>query len=111
MGVFKTERVTVLVPNVARDALGEPTLGEPTAIEADVLVCPGATSDLPEDRPSGVEAAYTLHFPKTWSRSLRGASVVVRGEEYAVVGDPKPYTADNTPGEFNLEAKAARVDG
>ena len=109
--MFKTERVTVLVPNVARDAVGEPSFGEATVVEADVIVCPGSTSDLPEDRPSGVQAAYTLHFPKSWEGSLRGASVVVRGEELSVIGDPKPYTPDNTPGGFNLEVKAARVDG
>lgn len=109
--LFQAEAVTVVTPGIECDDLGEPTFGEGTAQEADVLVCPGASSDLGASRPNGIEVAYTLHFPKSWGKPLRGCSVIVRGETYAVVGDPKPYTAANTPGEWNMPVEVTRTDG
>lgn len=55
--------------------------------------------------------AFTLCFPKEYAGELRGCSVLVRGTEYAVVGNPQRYTPDNTPGDWNLTTEVARTDG
>lgn len=106
------EAIEVIRPIVERDALGEPTCGEPARVALnDVIVFPGSTSDLDADRPEGVEVAYTLCFPKTFADSLRGCSVVVRGEVYDVAGDPKRYAPGNTPGDCNMTVEVTRTDG
>lgn len=106
------ETVTVVRPTVTRNDIGEPTYGEPerTAIDG-VAVAPGATADLDAGRPEGVTVAYTLHLPKTYQEPLRGCAVEVRGETYRVVGDPKPYTAANTPGPWNYTVEVEKADG
>ena len=111
MGLISTERVSVRMPAVERDELGEPVSRSVAEAEVDAVVCPGATSDLGAERPAGARVAYTVHFPKTWSAPLKGATLVVRGEELAVVGDPRPLTPANTPGDFNMAVEAAVVDG
>lgn len=111
MELIKGEAVTVIRPTVTYDELHEPEFGEPVETGATVLVCPGSTADLDATRPNGVEVAYTLHFPKTWTESLRGCSVRVRGEVLAVVGDPRAYTAANTPGAYNMPVEVTRTDG
>ena len=79
----------------------------------DVLVAPGPRQDVVEsNRPDGVEVAFNLHFPKTFSESLRGARVSVRGQEpLNVIGDPQPFTLANTPTRWWLPCEIARVDG
>ena len=109
--LIPTETVTVLRPSVERDDLGEPTLGEPTREAVRCVVCPGATSDMDATRPEGVTVAYTLHFPKTYSGSLRGCSVEVRGIRYDVVGDPQRTTDAATPGPFDMAVEMTRADG
>ena len=78
----------------------------------DVLVAPGPRADIPDTaRPEGVVVAWTLHFPKTLLGSLEGARVRVRGgEPCAVIGDPQPYTMENTPTRWNrpVEVKTAK---
>lgn len=111
MQLISGEAVTVLTPTETRDELGEPTTGAPIETPVSVLVVPGATSDLDSTRPEGVEVTYTLHFPKTWTDSLEGCSVRVRGEVFDVVGDPKAYTAENTPGEWNRPVEVTRAHG
>ena len=66
-----------------------------TAIEG-VVVCPGATSELDASRPDGTEVAYTLCFPKSFTASLKGCRVNVRGTEYRVIGDPQRYDPEKT---------------
>lgn len=78
----------------------------------DVLVAPGPRKDVEGPiRPDGVEIAYNLHFPKTFTGSLRGAKIVVRGEPFAVVGDPKPYTLENTPTRWHMPVEVSNVEG
>ena len=75
------------------DELGEPTGETVTETTVDnVVVCPGATADLDSTRPNGV-------------------TVTVRGTDYKVVGDPKRYTAANTPGPWDLTCEVTRTDG
>lgn len=111
LSLIPTEGVAVIRPTVELDDLGEPTFGEPTREEVRCVVCPGATSDMDATRPEGVTVAYTLHFPKTYSGSLRGCSVEVRGTRYDVVGDPQRTTDAATPGPWNLPVEVTRSDG
>lgn len=78
-----------------------------------VLVAPGPRTDLPDTRrPHGVVVAWTLHFPKPYATPLRGARISVRGEPACkVIGDPKPYTAENTPGEWWMPVELEEVEG
>lgn len=111
LSLIPTEAVTVLRPTVERDDLGEINEGEPVREEVRCVVCPGATSDMDATRPEGVTVSYTLHFPKTFTGSLVGCSVEVRGTRYDVVGDPQRTTDAATPGPWNLAVEVTRADG
>lgn len=111
LGLFTGEQVEVIRPTVTYDELGEPVYVDPEREQVEVLVCPGSTSDLDATRPNGAQVSFTLHFPKTYTKSLQGCRVEVRGHTYEVVGDPQPYTAANTPGAWNLPVEVKRVDG
>lgn len=112
LSLIRGEPVTVVRPSAARDDLGEPVYGEPERTEvADVLVTPGATSDMAATRPNGVVVALTLGFPKTYQEPLRGCSIEVRGRAYEVVGDPQPLTPGNVPGPYNYTVEVTRTDG
>ena len=101
LGLLQGEQVVVeRVVSPGVDAFGDPLPGQwvPEMVY-DVLVAPGGRTDLDASRPEGVEVKWTLHFPKGYPATLRGARVIVRGQEPAfVVGDPQHYTAGNTPG-------------
>lgn len=76
-----------------------------------VLVAPGQTSGLSDGmRPHGARASLSLAFPTTFSATLRGCRVAVRGREYAVVGDPQPRPA-NCPTDWDLVTEVEAVDG
>lgn len=112
MCLISGETVTVRNAVWSFDELGEPT-GETVSEEAvdNVVVCPGATADLDSTRPNGVTVAYTLCFPKGSDVTLKDATVTVRGTDYKVVGEPKRYTAANTPGHWDLTCEVTRTDG
>lgn len=115
--------VTVLRPSVATvDRFGNEVPGEPTReTVADVLIEPGATSDLEASRPEGVVVAYTLHFPKTFTASLEGCMVeltegwhngsYIRGGTYRVIGAPSPYMTANTPTRWNMPVEVETAHG
>lgn len=106
------EPVVVVRPSVTLDELGEPIYGEPVrTMIPDVLVTPGATSDMDASRPNGVTVSFTLGFPKSFHEPLRGCSVEVRGDEYAVVGNPHPLTPQNIPGPYNYTVEVTSSDG
>ena len=120
LGLIAGETVTVRTPTVSYDEHMEEVTTWEEATVANVVVTPGATSDvLDSTRPDGTRVAFTLGFPKTFCKSLRGCRVVVRCPEggneeehtYAVIGDPQPYTAGNVPGAWNYTAEVERVDG
>lgn len=97
---------------VGADIAREPVYERSFDPVEDVLVVPGETSDITDSaRPSGRIVRYTLHFPKGFDRPLAGLKVKVRGDELAVVGDPKPYTPENCPGRWNLAVRVADADG
>lgn len=110
--LFTGETVTVLTPTTTYDEhMEEVTTWERETVE-DVLVAPGSTSDVEDSvRPYGTRAVFTLGFPKTFSASLRGCHVVVRGTEYAVIGDPQPNNMDNCPTPWWYTAEVEDVDG
>ena len=112
LGLIRGEDVTVRRPSTGYDEHMEEVVTWDEETVANVVVTPGATSDVVDAaRPSGGRVDYTLGFPKTFTASLRGCRVVVRGVECAVVGNPQPYTADNVPGAHNYTVEAVRVDG
>lgn len=112
LGLIAGESVTVRTPTVSYDEHMEEVVTWGEATVQNVVVTPGATSDvLDSTRPDGTRVAFTLGFPKTFTASLRGCRVIVRGVECAVIGDPHPYTAENVPGAWNYTAEVARVDG
>lgn len=78
-----------------------------------VLVAPGSRADVTESmRPAGVEVKWTLHFPKGYPATLRGARIQVRGGDFLhVVGDPQHYTAENTPGDWSMPVELSEVNG
>ena len=78
-----------------------------------VLVAPGPLADVPDSaRPLGTTVAWNLHFPKSFTGSLRSAQISVRGQAPAdVIGDPQPYTLENTPTDWWLPVEVARAEG
>ena len=113
-GLLRGETVIVeRLESPGEDSFGDllPGVWVPETV-ANVLVAPGPRADLGADRPEGVEVKWTLHFPKGYPATLRGARVVVRGQEPAfVVGDPQHYTAGNTPGAWSMPVELTAVRG
>lgn len=111
-GLISGEAVTVRTPTVTYDEHMEEVVEWDEATVQNVVVIPGATSDvLDSTRPAGTRVAFTLGFPKSFTAPLRGCRVLVRGIECAVIGDPQPFTAGNVPGAWNYTAEVERVDG
>ena len=95
-----------------KDPFGSDVFADVESVVDNVLYSPGASSDVTEsNRPSGAKVAYTLHFPKTFSGSLAGAKLLIEGEWYDVIGDPKPYMIENTPGDWWMTVEAGVVNG
>lgn len=112
MGRMRGERVDVLYPlrTVGEDR--EPSVEWASRPVDDVLVAPGPTSGEPGgNRPGPTTATLTLAFPKKFKGSLRGCRVVVRGEEFDVVGDPRPNQEQNCPTRWWLTAEVRRALG
>ncbi|MCD4549679.1 hypothetical protein [Schaalia sp. lx-260] len=108
------ETITILACRTA----GEDDFNEMTVewmIEGDVenvLVAPASTRDLDGSiRPDGDALEIQLHFPKTYTASLRAKRVRVRGEVYDVVGNPIAYQIANTPTPWNRQVTARLVQG
>lgn len=99
----------------ARDGFGNYVEAYQGAIGVDnVLVAPGSAAELDASRPDGVKVALTLHFPKGWAGTLRGAKVTLTGAysgTYRVVGDPKPYMDALTPTQWNMPVEVEAYDG
>lgn len=76
-----------------------------------VLVAPASSQDLGAERPDGDATIMTFHFPKTYAGSLRGCLIGWRGSWWEVIGDPRPYSTDSTPGVWNRPVQARLVEG
>lgn len=108
-------QVTVKSPTQGQpDRFGNATYAYTSKTVDDVLVAPGATSDLEASRPEGVTVAYTLHFPKTFTGSLEGCIVTLPAPwagDYRVVGDPHPYIDANTPTKWHIPVEVEAAHG
>lgn len=106
------EAVAVLTPSVTYDEHMEVVETWVREEVQNVLVAPGSTADVEDStRPHGTRAVFTLGFPKTFSKSLRGCRVEVRGSTYSVIGDPQPNSAANCPTAWWYTAEVEAVDG
>lgn len=103
-------RITVHVPvEVGRDAFNAAIHEFRPVTVDDVLVAPGSTVGLGTDRPDGMESKLVMHFPASFTASLRGCEVDALGARWAVVGDPLPFP--KSPTRWNRPVEAVRVDG
>ena len=97
------------------DRFGNPVKSEPTRQTVDnVLVSPGSTSDMEAARPDGTVVAYTLHFPKTYTGSLRNCLVELPppwAGVYRVIGDPREYIDANTPTKWHMPVEVEAAHG
>lgn len=110
--------VTIIRPTTSkvRDALGYPVPGKPSEETARVLVGPPSTDNMEAGRPNGATVALTLHFPKSYTASLRGCEVKLPDSSpwvgtYRVIGDPMPYESRLTPPPYNRPVEVERADG
>lgn len=102
--------VTVLRPvEVGRDAFNAATVEWLPERVDNVLVAPVSTVDLGEERPNGEESRLRLHFPSSYTATLRGCRVEALGKTWAVVGDP--LQIPDSPLPWDREVEAVRVDG
>ncbi len=113
MGILRGCEVEVLRRSAgALDAHGNAAPGEWAAETVqNVLPQPGGTSDLDAARPNGAAVAMTFHFPKSYAGSLKGCRIAYGGREYRVIGDPRPYLAADTPGEWDRAVECEACDG
>ena len=111
---MKGETVTVTSrQKVGVNALNSPVYEwVPEGDVENVLVAPGSTDNLAGSiRADGVEVVFTLYWPKVDTRALKNKRVTVRGEAFEVVGDPKPYPNNLTPGEWDRPVEVKAVSG
>lgn len=78
---------------------------------SNVLVAPSPSQDLGAERPEGDATIITFHFPKTYIGQLKGCLIGWSGAWWEVIGDPKPYSKDSTPGVWNRPVQARLVKG
>ena len=106
------ESVLVLTPAVSYDEYNNENIEWQSVTVQNVVVAPATTTDEDDTaRPHGTKAKYTLAFPKTFTGSLRGCRVSVRGQEFEVIGDPMPNTAENCPTSWWLKVEVQDVEG
>lgn len=111
-GLVPTVTVTVTRRvETGTDAFNAPVWEEETEEVAGVVARPSSTSDLGADRPEGTRAGATFAFPKSYSKPLKGCTVTWGGDDYCVVGDPRPVLADGAPDPWNYTVEGEMVDG
>lgn len=76
-----------------------------------VLVAPTSSQDLGAERPDGDATVMTFHFPKTYIGQLKGCLIGWDGAWWEVIGDPRPYSKNATPGVWNRPVQARLVEG
>lgn len=107
--------VTVMRPTAtAVDRFGNNVYSYESEEVANVLVAPGATTELEAARPEGADVAFTLHFPRTYTGRLDGCKIMLAAPyagEYRVIGDPTPYMDANTPTAWHLPVEIERAYG
>ena len=81
---------------------------------SNVLISPGATTELEASRPEGVSVSFTLHFPKSFSGNLEGCLIELPYPytgKYRVIGNPLPYQSENTPTLWHLPCEVTVANG
>lgn len=111
--MIKGETVTVYRPGATlTDAFGAPVKTWTAETVENVVRHPAEAKDYTEsNRPEGTIIGWVLHFPKTYTASLRECRVEVEGELYDIEGDPQAYMLVNTPTPWNRRAFAIRTEG
>lgn len=112
--MIQGESVEVWAPEeTGRDALNNPTTSWGLeAVVPNVLVAPADSADVENSiRNGGDLVVWALHFPKTYSGSLRGRRLKIRGKLYKVEGDPVAYQRELTPGSWDRPVRASLVEG
>lgn len=112
MTVLIGETVTVQRPvEVGRNSRNEPRFEWDDEDVDDVLVTPGPRTDIDDSsRPTGVKVEWSLMWPKTYTKSLAGCRVIVRGgRPLHIVGDPHAFA--HAPTRWNRPSEAGRADG
>ncbi len=111
--MIKGETISVLRPSTnSQDPFGAPVVEYSEESVDNVVIHPADPSDYTDtNRPEGAIIQWVLHFPKTYTESLRECKVVVRGGTYDIEGDPMPFMDVNTPTPWNRRAYALRTEG
>lgn len=112
MTVLAGETVTVQRPvEIGRNSRNDPSYEWREEDVDDVLVSPGQLGDVDDPaRPAGVRVLWSLIWPKTFTGSLAGCRVIVRGgEPLNIIGDPQPFA--HAPTRWNRPSEAGRTDG
>jgi hypothetical protein len=96
---------------VGRNGRNEPRYEWQDETVRDVLVVPGPLADVADaSRPAGVRVEWSLYWPKTYTKSLAGCRVRIRGgAPLAIIGDPQAYIP--APTRWNRPSEAGRTDG
>lgn len=112
MAVLIGETVTLQRSvEVGRNSRNEPRYEWQDADVDDVIVTPGQRDDIDDSaRPAGVRVFWSLIWPKTFTGSLAGCRVIIRGgEPLKIIGDPQPFA--HAPTRWNRPSEAGRTDG
>ena len=106
MGRLRGETVGVVSETVTRDLYGNPAKAGVTEWVDDVLVAPADSKAISE---LGAGTTWDLQWPKADTRDLFGKVLLIRGERFAVIGDPRAYQGDLTPGDWDRRVYARRA--
>lgn len=113
MSQFMTgETVTVQrSTEVGRNSRNEPRYDWVDEDVDNVLVTPGPLADVDDaTRPAGVRVEWSLIWPKTYTASLAGCRVIVRGGTASnIIGDPQAFP--RSPTQWDRPSEAGRTDG
>ncbi|MBD8218204.1 hypothetical protein IFU40_06100 [Microbacterium sp. CFBP 13617] len=110
--MIRGERVIVQrAVEVGKNSRNEPRLEWRDEPVDNVLCIPGPLADVTDAmRPRGVRVEWSLYWPKTYTQSLAGCRVIIRGgEPLNIVGDPQSYMG--APTRWNRPSEAGRTDG
>lgn len=101
-----TESVTVITRQDTGevDALGEPIYSTQTEVVDGVLLRYRTADEREDLRDDGIRLTVRMEFPKTYQGNLRGATVIVRGDELLVAGDPRHVIQSLLPWDMHVDA-------
>ena len=110
--MIRGEQVTVQRSvETSKNSRNEPRFDWQDEDVEDVICVPGPLADVTDAmRPRGVRVEWSLFWPKTYTKSLAGCRVIIRGgEPLNIIGDPQAYAG--APTRWNRPSEAGRTDG